>query len=211
MAFPSESAPERLADAIIHAVSLAGFAVASLVLVHHASRLEGYALLISVLVYAVTAIASIGISFAYHLLPRHDLRPVLRRWDHAAIYLVIAGTFTPLLVLSGTRYAYVILAVIWAFSAAGVAFKVLTSNMDSRWSLISYLGMGWFALFALPTFWSELPGVSTTAFAAGGLFYTIGTIFYARKGMRFRYPIWHGLGTLGGTSFFVAIWLAVAR
>jgi len=210
MAFPSKTAPERRADAIIHAFSLAIFLIASVVLLKSAAQLESPALLIAVFVYAVTAIASIGISFAYHLLPRHDLRRVLRRWDHAAIYLVIAGTFTPLLVMSGTRYAYGILAIIWAFAAAGVAFKVLTSDMDSRWSLLSYLGMGWFALFALPTFWSELPGVSTMAFAAGGLLYTVGTIFYARKGMSFRYPIWHGLGTLGGTSFFVAIWAAIA-
>lgn len=210
MGFPSKTPPERLADAIIHAVSLVGFTMAGLLLMQRASLLEGPAVLIAVLVYFAAATASISISFAYHLWPRHDLRAVLRRWDHAAIYFVIAGTFTPLLVLAGTGYAYGILMVIWAFAAAGVAFKVLNSNMDSRWSLISYLGMGWFALFALPTFWSELPGVSTTAFAAGGLFYTIGTIFYARKGMRFRYPIWHALGTLGGTSFFVAIWVAVA-
>ncbi|MEL7197394.1 MAG: hemolysin III family protein [Pseudomonadota bacterium] len=208
--FPSPTAPERTADFIIHAVSLVGFAIASVFLISTIWGGGNTALVVAVGIYATAALFSISISFAYHLLPRHDLRPLLRRWDHAAIYPVIAGTFTPLLITAGTLYAHVILAIIWVFAGIGIAFKVVTSDMDSRWSLVSYLGLGWFALFALPSFWSELPRFSTYAIAAGGLFYTIGTLFYRRKGMPYRYPIWHGFGTLGGTSLFAAIWVAVA-
>lgn len=210
MAYPSNTPAERLADGIIHAVSLVGFLIASAFLVYAVAEFNRAELLIAVLVYALAALFSVTISFAYHLHPRHEWRGKLRRWDHAAIYPVIAGTFSPLLIKAGTTYAYVILAIIWLFALMGIVFKVRTKDMDSRWSLVSYLGMGWFALFALPSFWTELPRFTTWAIATGGVFYTIGTIFYRRKGMRFRYPIWHGFGTLGGTCFLVGIWVAVA-
>ncbi len=207
--FPSQTEPERKADFVIHAVSLVGFAVASGLLVMRGAELDNLALLGALVVYAVVAMFSISISFAYHLLPRHDLRSIMRRWDHAAIYVVIAGTFSPLLVMADTWHGHVILAAIWAFAAMGVWFKMFAVTIDGRWSLVSYLGLGWFALFALPSFWSELPGITTWAIAAGGIFYTIGTMFYRQKQLRFRYPIWHAIGTLGGISFFVAIWVAV--
>lgn len=210
MAYPSNTPAERWADGIIHAVSLAGFFIASIMLCLRAADAGSSVLLGAVLVYALFALASISISFAYHLSPHHDLRAKLRRWDHAAIYPVIAGTFSPLLISAGTLYAHIILAIIWVFAILGVAFKVFTKDMDSRWSLVSYLGMGWFALFALPSFWMQLPHFTTWAIAAGGVFYTIGTVFYQRKGMAFRYPIWHALGTMGGTSFFAGIWVAVS-
>ena len=92
----------------------------------------------------------------------------------------------------------------------GVLFKMVAPSLDTRWSLISYLGLGLFALTALPDFWYRLPVLVTISVAAGAGFYMIGTAFYRRKGMRFRYPIWHGVGSLGGVSFFVAIWNAIS-
>lgn len=207
--YPSETAPERRADFIVHAVSLIGLVIASVFLFRKAAMSEYLAVLIAVTVYAAAILSSVSISFAYHLSPRHDLRPAMRRWDHAAIYLVIAGTFSPLMIVAGTWSAHAILAAIWIFAAIGVGFKMLASDFAGRWSLISYLGMGWFGLFALPDFWNGLPGFSTAAIGAGGLFYTLGTLFYRKKGMRFRYPIWHLFGTLGGSSFFAAIWVAI--
>ncbi|KWV93234.1 hemolysin III family protein [Erythrobacter sp. YT30] len=208
--FPSKTAAERRADFAIHAVSLVGFATACGFLMMRGTERGDPLLLIAILVYAFGAIFSISISFAYHLLPRHQWRGSLRKWDHAAIYVVIAGTFTPLLVRAGTDYAYSVLVLIWICAIAGFAVKLNTSNLDSRWSLMSYLGLGGFALIALPSFWSELPLFSTIAIVLGGTFYTIGTQFYRRKEMVFRYPIWHTFGTLGGTAFLVAIWVAVS-
>lgn len=183
--------------------------MASGVLIYSISGSANPTLMAAVIIYALAAIASISVSFAYHLLPRHDLRARLRQWDHAAIYPVIAGVFSPLMVVCGTWSAYAILALMWLFAGIGVVFKLAGGNLDSKWSLISYLAMGWFALFALPDFWVGLPSVSTALIGAGGLFYTIGTLFYRHKGMAYRYPIWHAFGTCGGTSFFVAIWMAV--
>lgn len=207
--FPSPTAPERRADFIIHTISLAGFCAAS-VFVLRASLKNGDAFLIAAAwVYAAAVLASILVSFAYHLLPLHKWRATLRRWDHAAIYTVIAGTFSPLLIKAGTTSAHVILAAVWTLALAGVWFKLSGDNGDSRWSLASYLGLGAFCFVALPDFWAQLPTLTLYALGGGALFYTLGTAFYRRKGMRFRYPIWHAFGAVGGASFFWSVWIAV--
>jgi len=208
--YPSKTAPERKADSIVHAVSLIAFIGLGAYLLMLVLSIQDAPVIAATSVYVLAVLSSISVSYLYHLTPRHDWRPTLRRWDHAAIYTVIAGTFTPLLIVAGTGSALLILTMIWIFAVIGVAFKLLASEIDTRWSLFSYLGMGWFALFALPDFWSQLPKLCTVAIACGGLFYTIGTLFYRNKELPYRYPIWHTFGTLGGTSFFFAIWTAVS-
>jgi len=208
--YPSKQLGERKADFAIHALSLVFLLPAGVLLIGEALAKADPLLLTAVIGYVFAALVSISISFAYHLLPRHDLRASLRKWDHAAIYVVIAGGFGPLLVVCNTWSGYAILAVLWVFASGGVAFKLLGANPDSKWSLISYLGMGWFALVALPDFTAGLPKLSLALIASGGIFYTIGTLFYRRRAMLYRYPIWHAFGTLGGLSFFASIWLAVA-
>lgn len=208
--YPSKSHTERVADGIVHAASVIGFLIAGGFLLIAGWDLPDPQLQLALGVYVVTVLASICISFAYHLLPRHDWRATMRKWDHAAIYTVIAGTFSPLLLMAGTWSAHAILGVIWVLALVGFGFKLVGTNMDSRWSLLSYLGLGWLALLAMPDFWNGLPGFSTAAIGAGGMFYTIGTLFYRNKRLRYRYPIWHMFGTLGGFSFFAAIWTAVA-
>lgn len=208
--FPSKTASERKADFWVHALGLVFLAPASVFLLRATIERGGAFLLAAVIVYAFAALFSISISFAYHLLPRHELRAALRKWDHAAIYVVIAGAYSPLLIVCGTWSAHAILAVLWTFAVGGVGYKLAGGNPDSKWSLISYVGMGWFSLVALPDFWVGLPSVSLMLIGAGGVFYTIGTLFYRRKTMPYRYPLWHAIGTCGGLSFFTAIWFAVA-
>lgn len=208
--FPSKTAPERWADGLIHAVSLVGFAIVSAFLLNMAAMRDERWILSATIIYVLAAFASVGISFAYHLLPRHDLRPMLRRWDHAAIYIVIAGTFSPLLVLSDTRSAWVLLTIIWICALLGFAFKIFAPQIDSRWSLVSYLGLGWFGLAALPDFWTQLPKATSYALLTGGVLYSIGTWYYRQKERRYRYPIWHAWGTLGATCFLTGIWVALA-
>lgn len=207
--FPSPTAPERRADFIIHTISLTGFCAASVFAVQAGLNSGNANLFASALVYSAAVLASILVSFAYHLLPAHEWRASLRRWDHAAIYTVIAGTFSPLLIKSATLSAHVILAAVWTLAFAGVWFKLSGDHGDSRWSLVSYLGLGAFCFIALPDFWAQLPPLTTYAVGGGALFYTIGTVFYRRKRMPYRYPIWHAFGAVGGFLFFVAVWAAV--
>lgn len=209
--YPSPTAPERYADGMVHALSLVAFFIAGAFLLPVAAAQGDPKLASATAIYVTAILASISISGAYHLLPHHHVRKTLQRWDHAAIYTLIAGTFSPLLVLSDTTSAYVILAVVWFFAFAGVLFKVFGANIEAKWSLASYLGLGWFGLFALPDFWDALPTSALAALGSGGLFYTVGTLFYKSKSLSFRYPIWHFFGLLGGSSFFAAIWISLAN
>jgi len=208
--YPSQTAPERHADAIVHAVSLVGLMIAGGFLVAKSMATENQLLIAATTIYVIAILASISISFAYHLLPHHHLRKRLQRWDHAAIYPLIAGTLSPLLVIAGTTSAWVILSIIWFFAIAGMLFKTFAKDIEAKWSLASYLGLGWFGLAAMPDFWTALPTAALFGLLVGGVFYTIGTMFYKNKGLSFRYPIWHAFGLIGGSCFFAANWISAA-
>lgn len=208
--FPSSTKAERIADGAIHTASLIFLVIASAFLIHQSVQHQNGWLLASTVIYAFAGLASMLVSFVYHLSAWHHWRLTLRRWDHAAIYLVIAAVYSPLLILCATWSAYTILVIIWLCAAIGLWFKLVVGGVESRWSLFSYIAMGCFAFFALPDFWAHLPKLTTQLIGAGAVFYLIGTVFYRRKTMRFRYPIWHIWGTFGGVSFFTAIWVAIA-
>ncbi len=208
--YPTPNKLERRADLIVHAIGLVLILVGGLALLMQAAAGHGLAVIGASGVYVICVIFSHVISMFYHLSPYHDLRLTLRRIDHAAIYLTIAGTFTPLFVLANTEFSLLILTIVWVLTIPAMLYKIYGKNLDSRWSLASYLGLGWMGIIAVPDLLEILPGLSLFAMVAGGVFYSLGTIFYARKTYPFRYSIWHGFVMMGGASFFIAIWVALS-
>lgn len=208
--YPTSDRVERRADLIVHGIGLIFILLGGLALIIQASAGHSLAVLGAIGVYVICVIFSHVISMFYHLSPFHDRRLILRRIDHAAIYLTIAGTFTPLFVLADTQFSLIVLNIVWALAIPAMLYKIFGKNLDSRWSLVSYLGLGWMGIIAGPDLLEKLPALSMWAMLAGGIFYSLGTIFYARKGQAFRYSIWHSFVMMGGASFFVAIWVALA-
>lgn len=135
-------------------------------------------------------------------------RKLLRRIDHAAIYPSIAGTFTPFFVQVGTTWTLTLLWVCWGLTAVAIWNKIRNENVKSRWSTASYLGLGAIGLSALPDL-TGVPGATLWCILGGALCYVIGTGFYARKSMPFRYAIWHMWVNFGGILMFIGIWLAL--
>lgn len=213
--FPSPDETERRADAIVHTIGLAFIVAASLALIFQAidqlNVPNGFAILWSVSVYIACVALSHVVSMLYHLSPFHARRLVLRRIDHAAIYLTIAGTFTPLFVIANTDFSLFMLAIIWVLVIPPLLYKIFGQNLDSRWSQASYLALGWIGIIAVPDLMEQLPKTSLWAMLTGGVFYSIGSIFYARKTQPFRYSIWHSFVMMGGVSFFGAIWIALSN
>lgn len=211
--YPSPVELERRADMLVHGIGLVFILVAGVALIMRAADQSGLtngaAIVGAVGLYVVSVTFSHVISMFYHLSPFHDRRLVLRRIDHAAIYLTIAGTFTPLFILADTEFSLFLLTFVWAGAIPAMLYKIFGKNLDSRWSLASYLGLGWMGLIAVPDLIEKLPGLSLWAMLAGGVFYSLGTIFYARKAQPFRYSIWHSFVMMGGGCFFVAIWVAL--
>ena len=207
--YPSELPNERIADGVIHFISLGAVLVAGVSLIAKTAIVSSIGLVIACAIYCTGLFSSFIFSAFYHLFPRHDWRLFLRRLDHLAIYALIAGTFTPLLVHVGTSWAYFVLAAIWSLALPAMAFKLISNNIEPKWSLASYLGLGWMGLLAVPEFGNHLSTAATVSILIGGLTYTSGTYFYAKKEQAYRQAIWH-VFVLTGTGFmYYAIWTTV--
>ena len=192
----------------VHAIGLSFILIAGALLLSASWNVLPLGLFVGVLTYIICALVSNLASCLYHFAPWHERRTLLRRIDHAAIYTSITGTFTPLLVQAGTTRTYIILALCWALALVAIWNKITNSEIKSKWSTASYLALGAIGLLALPDL-KGVPAITPKLILAGSAAYAIGTIFYARKTLPFRYAIWHSWVTLGGMLMFAGIWLAL--
>lgn len=198
----SYSRAEYLSDAVVHVTGLAMAAGAVPVLIVLAALLRGDApALVGASVYGATLIAMILFSALYNMIARPDWYWLLRRLDHSAIYLKIAGTYTPFALISGQ--GWVLTAVMWLAAAAGVALKTI-SPARFRWAAMAlYLGMGWAGFVAGGPMLAALPGPVVALMITGGLIYTSGVAFYLWKTLPFHRTIWH-VFVLAATAVFYA-------
>lgn len=206
--YPSALPAHRRADLAVHLIGLVLILGAGGLLIAIAiGHLEGR-LVAAVLVYVLCPLASNVASWAYHFSPWHGHRKLLRRLDHAAIYPSIAGTFTPFFIQANTHWTLTLLGVTWGLTALAIWIKVTSETVKSRWSTASYLGLGALGLCALPDL-QDVPVATLWCIVAGSISYVIGTAFYARKSLSYRYAIWHMWVNFGGIAMFAGIWLAL--
>lgn len=206
--YPSPNARHRHADIAVHAVGLSIVVLAGGMLVRKGWMDQSGAVAVGLSIYMLCALASNAASWAYHFLPQHQWRVTLRRIDHAAIFLSIAGTFTPLLILAGTPLTYGVLVVCWVLSALGMWRKLTAGEVKSKWSTLTYLGLGAVGLIGLPDVAAIAPR-AVWYILAGNMFYALGTVFYAQKSLPYRYAIWHAFVTVGGLVMLMGVWIAV--
>lgn len=202
------SREEEIANSITHGVGLLASLIAFPVLVASALTRGDALLVLGCTIFAVTLVALYGASTVYHALRPSRAKQILRVVDHVAIYLLIAGTYTPfaLGVLRGA-WGWTLFAIVWGLAGLGIVFKTVAGFRFPRLSTVLYLGMGWLAVVALKPLASALPGAGLIWLLAGGLLYTGGVIFYARDYKRYHHTVWH-LFVLGGSGcHFLAIWL----
>lgn len=202
MSYP-HSRSETLADGAVHLAGLALAIPASALLLMRAD-MEG-SLATAAMTYAACMIFAFAASAVYHLSPLDRLRPVLNRIDHAAIYLKIAGTYTPFVVLIGTQFAYVLLAVVWGLALLGAIAKLSIWRTDARGSLALYLAMGWLAVLLFWPMAQVLPGAALALVLAGGAIYSLGAWVFAQPVFAFQNAIWHGFVLSASACFFTAV------
>ena len=164
--------------------------------------------IVAMTLYAATLITTFVASAFYHMTPWENIRPTLRRFDHAAIYLKIAGTYTPLVVMIGSAFAYVILGIVWGLAILGMILKLFFWRTPGRFGPALYLLMGWLSPLLIWSLWPIMPGLVMGLMAAGGLLYTTGVIFYKAEEMKFSNAIWHGFVVVASACFFAAIVIA---
>ncbi|WP_296423779.1 hemolysin III family protein [Yoonia sp.] len=206
--YPAYSRAERIADGAMHAVGVIGAMGGAVVLMVWAMGMTSAGHVAALSVYGATLIATFVASAFYHMTPWEDIRPVLRRFDHAAIYLKIAGTYTPLVVTIGSGFAYLVLAVVWGLAVIGMLLKLFFWRTPGRFGPALYLIMGWLSVALIWSLWAIVPGAAVALIAVGGLLYTTGVIFHVAEKMKFSNAIWHGFVVAASACFFAAITLA---
>lgn len=204
---------EEIANALSHGLG-ALLAIAALpILVVRAVGHGGVADVVAAAVFATTMILLYAVSTLYHALPEGRAKAWLLRMDHAAIYVFIAGSYTPFtLGVLHTGPGVTLLIAIWAAAAFGVAIKLLNRLRHRFVSTALYLAMGWVVLFAAGPLVTRLPAAGLTLLVAGGLSYTLGAfVFLLDNRVRYSHFVWH-LFVLGGSvcHFFAALFYAYA-
>jgi hemolysin III len=204
---------EEIANALTHGLGFL-LAVASMpILVWQAQRLGGTVDVVGAAVFAATMMLLYGVSALYHALPAGTAKHWLQRLDHAAIYLFIAGSYTPFtLGVLGGPWGWSLFVVVWSAAAFGVAVKLLNRLRHPWVSTGLYLAMGWVAVVAAGPLVERIPPAGVAWLVAGGLSYTLGAVvFLFDSRIRFAHAVWH-LFVVGGSvcHFFAALWYARA-
>jgi len=194
-----QSLIEEVANSITHGIALLLSIVGSVILVISASIHGDIWRVACVSVYGSTLIILYAASTVYHSFPRSRLKHTLTIIDHSAIYLLIAGSYTPfaLISLRGV-WGWTLFSAIWALALAGIVFKMFFVKRFLILSTSIYLAMGWLALIVIRPIINNFPFKGIVWLIAGGLFYTLGIIFYSLNKLPFHHAIWH-LFVMGGS------------
>lgn len=204
--WPPESFREEIANSLSHGAGLVAALVATPFLIMDAVRRGRPAFVAGAIVFASTVLLMYLGSTLYHGLPAGRAKRLLRVVDHCAIYLLIAGTYTPfaLGVLFGA-WGWTLLALVWSLAAIGITLEVTGGFRHPAWSLALYLAMGWLVVVAIKPLSSHLPAAGLIWLVAGGLAYTAGVLFYTAKGLRFGHLVWHLFVLAGTFCHFTAV------
>ncbi|MGF1683444.1 PAQR family membrane homeostasis protein TrhA [Photobacterium minamisatsumaniensis] len=207
----SYSIKEEVANSISHGLGMVFGIVGLVLLLTQATRANADMLsMASLSIYGVSMIVLYLASTLYHAIPFERAKRALKTFDHCAIYLLIAGTYTPFLLITlRTPLAVTLMAVIWGIALIGIALKIVFVYRFKRLSLVTYLTMGWLSLIAVYQLALSLSTGGLVLLGLGGVVYSLGVVFYISKRIPYNHAIWH-LFVLGGTvCHFCAIYFYV--
>lgn len=208
-----QSQGEEIANSISHGIGLVAALVATPFLIMHAVQHGDTGSIVGASLFAATMVMLYTASTLYHALPQGKAKSVFKTIEHSAIFLLIAGTYTPftLGVLHGP-WGWTLLGIIWSLAAIGVVLKALDRMDNPIISTSLYLLMGWLILVAIYPLYTRIPTSGLLWLVAGGVAYTIGVFFFATDA-RFRYGhfIWHLFVMVGTTChYFAVLWYAAS-
>lgn len=199
---------EILADGIIHGLGLV-LALAGTILLLWTFRADDAAGTLAHVVYCATLLITLSASAFYNMWPVSPAKWVLRRVDHAMIFALIAGTYTPFLVRVGTLETNLLLAAIWITSGIGIVLKLADVGRREWLSTALYIALGWSGLLAIKPLMATLPLLSVELIILGGLLYSGGSIFHHWRSLRFQNAIWHGFVLAAAICHFAAVVVAL--
>jgi hemolysin III len=197
---------EEIANSVSHGVGLLAALIAFPFLVWSALQRGSPAAVVGASVFGASMVLLYLTSTLFHAFPRSRAKRVFQVLDHAAIYLLIAGTYTPftLGVLNGA-WGWTLFGLVWGMAAAGILLKAIGGIRYNKVSTVVYLAMGWLVLLAADTVWTLVPGWGIFWLFAGGLAYTAGAIFFLAERVRYFHFVWHLFVLAGTACHFVAV------
>jgi hemolysin III len=208
---PQQSLGEEIANSVSHGVGLLAALGVVPFLIVAAVRRGSASAIVGASVFSATLVLLYFASTMYHALPRHKAKRVFRILDHGAVFLLIAGTYTPftLGVLRGA-WGWTLFGVVWSLALLGIVLTAMGGIRYPRLSTGVYLGMGWLVVIAIRPLWLRVPLTGLLWLLAGGIAYTVGVRFLAAKQMRYSHFVWHLLVLAGSSCHFVAVLLYAA-
>jgi hemolysin III len=203
---------EEKINILTHGLGLLLSIAALVLLVIHASTHGTARHIVSFTIFGASLILLYSASTLYHYSQKPDIRRKLNILDHASIYVLIAGTYTPftLITLRGWL-GWTIFGITWGIAIIGVFFKLFYTGRFDKISTIAYVAMGWIIIFAVKPLIENLPLNGLYWLLAGGIFYTIGAVLYSIKKIKFNHAIFHVFVLLGSFSHFMAIYFYVLK
>jgi hemolysin III len=209
--FPSYTRLEHFADTCVHVAGLLFSVAATVFLLAAALRPLPAADIAGLIVYCIGLMGMFAASAAYNLVSHHEIKEILRRLDHSAIFVMIAGSYTPFAIVVGGAAGGFMLAAVWAIAVIGVGLKLRFPRRFDKLTVLLYLVQGWLVVLAIGPVAASLPSQALWLLVIGGIVYTAGVPFHLMEWMRFHNAIWH-LFVLGGAACqFVAIKGAVIQ
>lgn len=204
--FRPQTLAELIADGAIHVIGICLGLIATVILAVTLWNNDDPTRQVTVMIYAACLMAMLICSALYNMLAKDHKSGILRRLDHAAIFLMIAGTYTPLAaVIIGGWTGGILLATVWTGAVAGAILKLVHLSRAEKLSVPIYLGLGWVVVFAANPLIERASVFGLCMILAGGLLYTVGTIFYAWKRLPFQNAIWHAFVLAAAVCHFSAV------
>ncbi len=204
--FPHYTLSERVADGVVHIVSIGAAVVGVVALLLLAVGSLPVGSIAGITVYCIGLLAVFSVSAAYHLIGVSPLKGLLRRFDQATIFFKIASTYTPFMAIKLAGWTGAgFLAVVWSVATFGMTAKLFFPNRLMKTSYVLYLALGWCAVLILMPLFDVLTMRTLLLLLAGGLLYTIGVVFHLWEGLRFQNAIWHGFVLGGAGCHYAAI------
>lgn len=209
--FPKYTRTERLVDGLVHAIGVVLSVVAVVVLLGMAIPPGDALSIFCATVFGIGLVAMFGFSAAYHWIDNLEWKAAIRSYDHAAIYLLIAGTYTPFALISiGGAAGYSLLALVWLLAIAGALGRLLRPKRLDHNSAMMYLALGWVGLPALGLLIVALPTSTLLLIGLGGLLYSVGVVFHLWDSLPFQNAVWHSFVLSAASCHFVAVVSVVA-
>jgi hemolysin III len=207
---PHYSLREEQLNSLTHGIGALMSAVGTLVLVVAASRLGDGWKIVSFSIFGASLILLYSASTLYHASRSLRAREVWKMLDHCAIFLLIAGTYTPFLLVNlRDGSGWILFAVIWGLALAGIALKLVFGHRYKILRVVVYLAMGWLIVFAAGELTSQVSALGVKLTVIGGVIYTLGVVFYLANRLPYNHAIWHLFVVGGSLCHFYAIYYGV--